>query len=171
MSRPITFLSDYGLADEFVPPLLAITAVLMVGLVPSDIALGGFSSRTLTTLIGVYALSSLIGASGLSYRVMTWLLIRLPDTPFWQQTALLLSGYALSPIMPSGNARLSLLQPLYRDMVSGLSLKPQGAAAVALMAAMFSGAMLFSRESYQHGECEREECFHGAGIFTTIRID
>jgi hypothetical protein len=68
----------FGLADEFVPPLLAITAVLMVGLVPSDIALGGFSSRTLTTLMGVYALASLIGASGLSYRVMTWLLIRLP---------------------------------------------------------------------------------------------
>lgn len=134
----------FGLADEYVPPLLAISAVLMVGLVPSDIALGGFASRTLTTLIGVYALASLIGASGLSYRVMIWLLIRLPDTPFWQQTALLLSGYALSPIMPSGNARLSLLQPLYRDMVSGLSLKSQSPAAVALMAAMFSGAMLFS---------------------------
>ena len=134
----------FGLADEYVPPLLAITAVLMVGLVPSDIALGGFASQTLTTLIGVYALASLIGASGLSYRVMTWLLVRLPDTPFWQQTALLLSGYALSPIMPSGNARLSLLQPLYRDMVSGLSLKTQSPAAVALMAAMFSGAMLFS---------------------------
>ena len=117
----------FGLTDEYVPPLLAVTAVLMVGLVPSDVALGGFASRTLTTLIGVYALASLIGASGLSYRVMTWLLIRLPDTPFWQQTALLLSGYALSPIMPSGNARLSLLQPLYRDMVSGLSLKRQGA--------------------------------------------
>jgi hypothetical protein len=40
--------------------------------------------------------------------------------------------------MPSGNARLSLLQPLYRDMVSFLSLKPQGAAAVALMAAATS---------------------------------
>ena len=65
----------------------------------------------------------------------------MPSGPV-QQTALLLSGYALSPIMPSGNARLSLLQPLYRDMVSGLSLKRQSAAAVALMAAMFSGAML-----------------------------
>ncbi len=134
----------FGLVDEYVPPLLAVAAVLMVGLVPSDIALGGFSSRTLTTLIGVYALASLIGASGLSYRVMTALLIRLPDTPFWQQTALLLSGYVLSPIMPSGNARLSLLLPMYRDMVGGLGLKPRSAATVALMAAMFSGAMLLS---------------------------
>jgi hypothetical protein len=144
-----------GLADKYIPPLLAIAAVLMVGLVPSDIALGGFASRTLTTLIGVYALASLIGASGLSYRIMTWLLIRLPDTPFWQQTALLLSGYALSPIMPSGNARLSLLQPLYRDMVSGLSLKPRSPASVALMAAMFSGAMLFSPMMLTSIPCSR----------------
>ena len=134
----------FGLADEYVPPLLAVAAVLMVGLVPSDVALAGFSSRTLTTLIGVYALAALIAASGLSYRVMVWLLIRLPDTPFWQQMALLVSGYVLSPIMPSGNARLSLLLPFYRDMVTGLGLKPQGGAATALMAALFSGAMLFS---------------------------
>lgn len=134
----------FSLADEYVPPLLAVAAVLMVGLVPSDIALAGFSSRTLTTLIGVYALAALIASSGLSYRVMVWLLIRLPDTPFWQQMALLLSGYVLSPIMPSGNARLSLLLPFYRDMTSGLDLKPQGSAATALMAALFSGAMLFS---------------------------
>ena len=133
-----------NLADEFVPPLIAITAVLIVGLVPYEIALAGFSSRTLTTLLGVYALAAVISASGLSYRFMLWLLIRLPDTPFWHQTALLLSGYILSPIMPSGNARLSLVLPFYRDMVDGLNLTPQSQPATALMAAAFSGAMLFS---------------------------
>lgn len=134
----------FNLADEFVPPLVAITAVLIVGLVPSDIALAGFSSRTLTTLVGVYALAAVMSASGLSYRFMLWLLIRLPDTAFWHQTALLLSGYILSPIMPSGNARLSLVLPFYRDMIDGLNLPPQGKSATALMAATFSGAMLFS---------------------------
>jgi DASS family divalent anion:Na+ symporter len=134
----------FSLADEFVPPLVAIAAVLMVGLVPSDVALAGFSSRTLTTLIGVYALAAVISASGLSYRFMLWLLIRLPDTPFWHQAALLLSGYILSPIMPSGNARLSLVLPFYRDMVDGLHLPAKSKGATALMAATFSGAMLFS---------------------------
>lgn len=134
----------FALADEYVPPLLAISAVLMVGLAPPEVALAGFSSRTLTTLIGVYALASLITASGLSYRIMVWLLIRLPDTAFWQQMALLLSGYVLSPIMPSSNARLTLLLPFYRDMYSGLDLQARGSAATALMAATFSGAMLFS---------------------------
>jgi DASS family divalent anion:Na+ symporter len=134
----------FNLADEFVPPLVAITAVLIVGLVPSEVALAGFSSRTLTTLVGVYALAAVISASGLSYRFMLWLLIRLPDTPFWHQAALLLSGYLLSPIMPSGNARLSLVLPFYRDMIDGLNLPAQGKSATALMAATFSGAMLFS---------------------------
>lgn len=134
----------FGLAEEYVPALMAISAVLMVGLVPAHVALAGFSSNSLTTLVGVYALASLIAASGLSYRVMVWLLIRLPDTRFWQQMALLLSGYALAPIMPSGNARLTLLLPFYRDMTVSLGLKPQSATATALMASLFSGAMLFS---------------------------
>ncbi|MEO6018086.1 MAG: SLC13 family permease [Polaromonas sp.] len=134
----------FNLADEFVPPMLAITAVLIAGLVPSEIALAGFSSRTLTTLVGVYALAAVISASGLSYRFMLWLLIKLPDTPFWHQTALLLSGYLLSPIMPSGNARLSLVLPFYRDMIDGLNLPARSKSATALMAATFSGAMLFS---------------------------
>lgn len=134
----------FNLADEFVPPLVAITAVLIVGLVPSEVALAGFSSRTLTTLVGVYALAAVLSASGLSYRFMLWLLIRLPDTAFWHQTALLLSGYILSPIMPSTNARLSLVLPFYRDMVDGLNLPLQGKSATALMAATFSGAALFS---------------------------
>jgi DASS family divalent anion:Na+ symporter len=137
----------FNLADEFVPPLVAITAVLIVGLVPSEIALAGFSSRTLTTLVGVYALAAVISASGLSYRFMLWLLIRLPDTPFWHQTALLLSGYILSPIMPSGNARLSLVLPFYRDMIDGLNLPAQSKPATALMAATFSPMLLTSKSS------------------------
>lgn len=134
----------FSLADEFVPPLVAIAAVLIVGLVPYEVALAGFSSRTLTTLLGVYALAAVMSTSGLCYRFMLWLLIRLPDTPFWHQTALLLSGYILSPIMPSGNGRLSLVLPFYRDMIDGLGLPAQSKAATALLAATFSGAMLFS---------------------------
>ncbi len=75
---------------------------------------------------------------------MLWLLIRLPDTPFWHQAALLFSGYVLSPIMPSGNARLSVVLPFYRDMMDGLQLPERGKAATALMAAAVSGAALWS---------------------------
>jgi DASS family divalent anion:Na+ symporter len=134
----------FALTEEFVPPLFAIAAVLVVGLVPTRVALAGFSSPTMILLVGVYVLAVAISSSGLSYRFSLWLLIRLPDTPFWHQTALLISGYMLSPIMPSQNARLSLTLPFYRDIVDGLNLPRQGTAATALMASTFSGAVMFS---------------------------
>jgi hypothetical protein len=134
----------FAIVDEFIPPLIAIVATLFIGLAPASVALGGFASPSLMTMIGVFALASTIASSGLSYRVMLWLLARLPDRPFWQQTSMLLGGMALSPIVPSGNSRLSILLPLYRDMADGLRLPPRGTALTALMAATLSGALLFS---------------------------
>jgi len=134
----------FTLVDEFIPPIIAVVAALFIGLAPAPVALAGFSSPGMMTLIGVFALSASIGSSGLSYRFMLWLLYKLPDRPVYQQSALLAGGYLLSPITPSGNSRLSLLLPLYRDMREGLRLPKGGGGATALMAATFSGAMLFS---------------------------
>lgn len=134
----------FTLVDEFIPPLVAVVAALFIGLAPAPVALAGFSSPGMMTLIGVFALSASIGSSGLSYRFMLWLLYKLPDRPVYQQSAMLMGGYLLSPITPSGNSRLSLLIPLFRDMMEGLKLPKGGKAATALMAATFSGAMLFS---------------------------
>ncbi len=134
----------FAIVDEFIPPIIAIVATLFVGLAPPTVALGGFASPSLMTMIGVFALASTIASSGLSYRLMLWVLARLPDRPFWQQTSMLLGGMALSPIVPSGNSRLSILLPLYRDMADGLRLPPRSTALTALMAATLSGALLFS---------------------------
>jgi di/tricarboxylate transporter len=134
----------FRLVDEFVPALVAVVAALIVGLAPPNVALAGFSSPSLLLLLGVYSLSAVISSSGLSYRLMLRMLLRLPDKPVWHQVTLLGSGYVLSPLMPSTNARLSLLTPVYKDMVSGLRLPPRGPGITALLAAMFGGALLFS---------------------------
>jgi di/tricarboxylate transporter len=134
----------FGLVDEFVPALVAVVATLIIGLAPPSVALAGFSSPSLLLLLGVYALSAVISSSGLSYRLMLRLLLRLPDKPVWHQVTLLGSGYVLSPLVPSANARLSLLTPVFKDMAAGLRLTPRGPAATALLAAMFGGALLFS---------------------------
>ena len=134
----------FAIVDEFIPPIIAIVATLFVGLAPPAVALGGFASPSLMTMIGVLALASTSASSGLSYRVMLWVLARLPDRPFWQQTAMLLGGMVLSPIVPSGNSRFSMLAPLYRDMSDGLRLPARSTALTALFAATLSGALLFS---------------------------
>jgi di/tricarboxylate transporter len=134
----------FSLTEEFVGPLVAIVGALFVGLAPPDVALSGFSSPSLLLLVGVFALSATISSSGLSYRLILRMLLRLPDKPFWHQAALLMSGYALSPLVPSANARIALLTPPYKDMVSGLRLPARGPAITALLAAMFGGAALLS---------------------------
>ncbi|MBJ7327977.1 MAG: SLC13 family permease [Chthoniobacterales bacterium] len=134
----------FSLVPEFVPPLLAVVATLFVGLAPPEVALAGFASPSLLLLLGVFALSAVISGSGLSYRVMLWLLLKLPDRSFWHRFTLLVGGYFLSPIMPSANSRLSLLQPLFRDMADGLHLPLRGPAITGLLAATFSGALLMS---------------------------
>ena len=134
----------FGLVEEFVPALIVVVAALFIGLAPPNVALAGFSSPSLLLLLGVYALSAVISSSGLSYRLMLRLLLRLPDKPFWHQAALLGSGYALSPLIPSTNTRLSLLKPLFKDMAEGLKLPARGPAITALLVAMFGGALLFS---------------------------
>ena len=134
----------FGLVDEFIPPLVAIVAMLFVGLAPPTVALAGFSSASFVLLLGVFAFAAIITTSGLSYRAMLWLLLVLPDRPVFHRLILLFGGYVLSPVVPSGNNRLSLLLPLYRDMMEGLKVPPGSRAATALVAATLSGAMLMS---------------------------
>jgi di/tricarboxylate transporter len=134
----------FSLVDEFIPPLFATVAILFVGLAPPSIALAGFASSSLLTLVGVFALSAVINATGLGQRLMFWLLLRLPDRPFWHQTVLLVGGCLMSPIMPSGNSRLAIMLPMFRNMADGCRLAPGGRAITGLMAASFAGSMLFS---------------------------
>lgn len=130
----------FSLVDEFVPPLAAVVASLFVGLAPTEVALGGFASPTFLSLLGVFALAAAMRESGLSRRVLRAALACVPDRPFFTRLVLLLGGYALSPITPSGNNRMAILLPLYREAAAGAA-QP---AATALVAATYSGAMLFS---------------------------
>ena len=133
----------FRLVEEFVAPLVAVVGSLFVGLAPPAVALSGFASPSLLLLVGVFALSATISSSGLSYRLILQLLIRLPDKPLWHQLALLGSGYALSPIVPSANTRISLLKAPFQSMADALNLPTGGAALTALLAALFGGSVLF----------------------------
>lgn len=132
----------FNLVDEFVPPLVALVATLFIGLAPPEVALAGFSSPSLLLLIGVFALAAVISSSGLSYRLMLRLVLALPDKPVWHQVALLGSGYLLSPVVPSTNARISLLMPVLRDTAADLKLPSRGPGITALLASAFGGAIL-----------------------------
>lgn len=134
----------FAIVDEFIPPVVAVVAAILTGLPPTSTALSGFSSPAFLTLLGVYALSGTIIQSGLSYRVVLLLQRALPISASSNQLVLLLSGYLLSFVTPSGNNRISLLLPVARDMMTSARLGPHSSQATGLLAATFGGAMLFS---------------------------
>lgn len=134
----------FSLVDEYVPPLFAVSAMLLVDLAPTEVVLSGFASSGLILFVGVYVLGGVMVASGLSYRIILWLRMLLPDTPFWHGVALVLSGYVISPILPSGNARMTLILPLYRDLCGADKVEPGGRAHTRLAAATYCGSLNMS---------------------------
>ncbi len=134
----------FALVDEYIPPLVAVVAMLFIELVPPQVALRGFYSRAFVLLLGVYGLSALLISSGLAYRFMLWALLRLPNRAFWHRGALTAFGFLLSMTMPSSNARLALVLPLHQEMDASLGAPARSPEATALMLATFTGATLFA---------------------------
>ncbi|MBI1892329.1 MAG: anion permease [Burkholderiales bacterium] len=134
----------FSLVDDYIPGLFALVATLVTGLVPAPVILSGFASDGFLMALSTLALGTVVVTSGLSYRMMLSLLIRLPNTQFWHFTGLMLTGTLLTPIIPTANGRVVLVAPFFSDMVDNLNLKRQGRAATKLAVACFGGASMFS---------------------------
>lgn len=134
----------FSLVDDYIPGLFALLATLLTGLVPVPVILSGFASDGFMMALSTLALGTVVVSSGLSYRFMLALLLRLPDNQFWHYVGLFLTGTILTPIIPTANGRIALVAPFYADMMESLRLQPGGAAATRLAVASFSGVSLFS---------------------------
>ena len=134
----------FNLVDDYIPPLLGMVASLLFGLAPAPVALSGLSSPSLITLMGVFALAAVLTSSGLARRFVLTLLSKFPNRFFLQQNILVCCGFLLSVVSPSGNSRVALMLPLFKEMSDAMHLPKRGRAITALMAATYGGAMLFS---------------------------
>ena len=134
----------FTLVDDYIPPLMGMSAALFFNLAPPSIALSGMASPSLLTLMGVFALAMVIASSGLSRRLVLYLLLKLPDRFVLQQNVLLFCGLLLSIVSPSGNSRVALLLPLFKEISDSLGIAKRSVAITSLMVATYGGAMLFS---------------------------
>lgn len=134
----------FNLVDEYVPGVFAVLTTLAMGLVPIPVMLSGLASDGFLLAMSVLGLATVIVASGLSYRLLLLLLLKLPNTPFWHNCGLLFTGFLLTPLVPSINGRVALLTPFYRDMLETLRLDFRSAAANRLAVSTFVGAGLLS---------------------------
>lgn len=134
----------FSLVDEYIPGIFALLATLAMDLVPMPVILSGMASDGFMLAMSVLGLGAVIVASGLSYRLLLMMLMRLPNTPFWQNSAILSIGFMLTPLIPSINGRVALVSPFLSDMLEILRQRLKGVSANQLAISAFTGVSLLS---------------------------
>jgi len=134
----------FRLLPDFVPAIFAILSIALLNLTPSEIMLSGFSSNTFFMALSIFGLSALIITSGLSLRILLWLLLIGPPHKAWYYLSLFLSGMALTPVVPTSNGRISIVAPFMNDLLNIFDKASAQAEAPRLAAAVVGGTSLLS---------------------------
>ncbi|MTI85714.1 MAG: cyclic nucleotide-binding domain-containing protein [Firmicutes bacterium] len=134
----------FRLSAEFVPSILAVLALVFLGIAPVSVVLSGFTSGSFFMALSVFGLAVVLTTSGITYRFVLTALKYVPNSRLGYALSLFLTGFLLTPVFPSANGRVSITAPLLTDMVDVLSYKPRGKAATQMAAAAFAGVSLFS---------------------------
>ncbi|HEY7601960.1 MAG TPA: SLC13 family permease, partial [Methylomirabilota bacterium] len=125
---------------DFAVGLGLVAAWILLGVARPAEALAGFASREWLFMIAVYGLAAATARSGLLYRVGLLLVRSVPTGVLRQAAALLLSGLALTPLIPSATGRASLVLPLARALAEALRVPDRSAASAVLGLAAWTGA-------------------------------
>lgn len=134
----------FRLTADFIPGIFAVVATLVFDLVPQNVILSGFASDGFFMALSILGLSAVITSSGLSYRLMLWVLKSLPATRFWTNFGIMFTGILLSPVVPSINGRVAMITPLLIDMTESLRYQFKGKAATRLAMSAFYGVGVLS---------------------------
>ncbi|HEX4329768.1 MAG TPA: SLC13 family permease [Burkholderiales bacterium] len=134
----------FRLTADFIPGIFAVAGTLVFDLVPQNVILSGFASDGFFMALSILGLSAVITSSGLSYRLMLWVLKSLPATKFWTNFGIMATGMLLSPVVPSINGRVAMVTPLLIDMTESLKYKFKGPAATRLAMSAFNGVGVLS---------------------------
>ncbi len=106
------------LVPEFIPALYLLLGTMLLSLAPASVALSGFYSNAFFLAIALSVLAAIIKISGLSYRLLLYLFYLLGNHKFWRHFALFFSGAVITPIIPSANARATMVSPLFEEALS-----------------------------------------------------
>lgn len=106
----------FDLVPAFVPPLFSLLAVVVLDVVPYQVALAGFSSDGFFMLLSVFAIGAVLVISGLTYR-LSLLILRFAPTDKWCNLSILVYGLLLTPIIPSQLGRGVIISPFLGSLV------------------------------------------------------
>ncbi|HAA93234.1 MAG TPA: hypothetical protein DCE33_12360, partial [Rhodospirillaceae bacterium] len=134
----------FSLLPEFVPALFVILVSILLGVVPPEVAVAGFGSKSFFMALSILGLSVVITVSGLSYRVLLVLLRIGPANKIWYNMCLFATGFALTPVVPTANGRISIVTPFMVDLLGAFDRTSAKEEAPRLTASVVTGISLMS---------------------------
>lgn len=140
----ITTMWVFRLIAEFIPCILGVLALLILGVAPPAEILQGFSSGEFFMAMSIFGVGAVLVTSGLTFRIVLLLLRYIPPSPFFHSLSMMFFGFAMTPVLPSANGRIGLVGPIMLDMLSALEYQPKGKAATSIANATFVGFTLFA---------------------------
>ena len=96
-----------------------------------------FSGSTVWMCIGVFIMAIGIANSGFMKRLALWIITKFPGTYKGQVAAMLVSGLVFTPILPSTNAKCSIMAPLINQVCKIVGVEPCSRSARGLWFANF----------------------------------
>lgn len=134
----------FRLVPEYVPAVFVILGTLILGLVPKDIILSGYTSGSFFMALSIFGLGSVIVTSGIFYRISLIFLKHLPKRLLFIQFAVFFIGALLSTVMTAQSSRVSLVVPLIKEMAEAAGFDKKSTAMNSLAMAGFAGTIYFS---------------------------
>ncbi|VVS95106.1 SLC13 family permease [Desulfoluna spongiiphila] len=107
----------FQLVPAFAPPLFVVIMVILLDIVPPDVAVSGFASGSFFMLLSVFGVGAVMVVSGLTFRLSLMVLSLVPSSSFWYSICLFSSGLFLTPVVPSQGARMAILSPFLVDLM------------------------------------------------------
>lgn len=129
----------FRLTAEFVPCILMMLVILVLGIAPPSVALSGFTSGSFFMALSIFALGTVLVLSGISYRLVLLIIRLIPPSKLSYELSMLVTGVILTPIIPSSNGRVAIIEPLVTDILDVVKYKPGSRSALSLVSAAFTG--------------------------------
>jgi anion transporter len=134
-----------GALDEYVVALLLLLSWLLLEIVPSEVALSGFSKSSWFFAVGALGMAAAVYQSGLLSRLSLFLLKQVPPGHF-KTLLFILSGAGLfvTPLLPISKARVSLMAPVSQAISDAFGFKTRSNGSASLVLAAYIGFCQFS---------------------------
>jgi anion transporter len=135
----------FAVWDEYIVSLLLLFSCVTLGIVPSDVALSGFSKTSWFFVIGALGMAAGISHSGLLQRASLEVLRRIPEGSYKALTFVVSGlGFLMTPALPTNKARASLMAPASRAISDAVGFAPRSNGYAGLGLCSYIGTSQFS---------------------------